>query len=405
MHYYKKADLAKLYGVNPRTVTRWIDEAERGKLELELHEEGNKYHIAKTAKNQRLIERLTQDRRKYLNRKNLKIVKPLPGFYKTYSEEQILEIFTGIDTDREIDLKFSYLEEGAHDWDTYAKQEYNSDTPNTLVSTIELLNINMSYIKGALKGYSKVNIVDVGVGNALPTKKLISHMLKEQGKLNRYIAIDISNEMLKIAENNITKWFDDKVRFEGYLYDFSVEPFADTIAEPPGGAINLVLMFGGTLANIDTPGHTLKVIRKSLQRNDFFIYCLKLDSPMTRDHLYASENDNQLLPIQLERVLNLLGIDESLYTVEMGYVESERSRIIRIRLKHALTLEFELSRGLWQIDLNKADTVVVWRAKHFTHFEIEDLFYQCGFNSLQKSRTLDNDYLLLMMNKDKRRVV
>jgi uncharacterized SAM-dependent methyltransferase len=396
MHYYKKTDIAKLYGVNPRTITRWIDDARRGKLELELHKNEEKFFIAKTSKNQRIMKELAQDRRKYLNKHNLKVVVPTPEFYDIYNEEQIIEIISGLDTYKEISLKFSYFKEGAYSWDAYAHQLYSDDTVNTLTSTVKLLNANESYLDTLLSKFSQVNVVDVGVGNALPTKELLAHLL-EAGKLHRYIAVDISNEMLEIAQKNIKEWFGGKVTFEGYTNDISFEPFADVTAEPPGTAVNLVLLFGGTLSNFDAPEDALRVIRKSMGRNDLFVYAKKLDSPLTREQFSVlTKKEGQLLPPQCEYVLGLLGVDELYYTIEMGYNEQERARYMRIRLKQALTIEFKLSRGTWRVDLNKADTIMVWRAKHNSAFEIEKQLYANGFNPLQTSQTPDHDYMLVI---------
>jgi uncharacterized SAM-dependent methyltransferase len=400
MHYYKNTELADIYGVSRRTVTNWIEQTKSGRLDLELHEYGNKAYIARTPKNQSVMKGLVQERRKFLNKRSLKTVTPRPEFYDLYNDEYVLEIISNIDTYREIPLKFSYFDGGAAAWDTYTKEMYTSEVPNTLTSTIKLLDADMSYLDTALDEYSYVNLIDVGVGNALPAKPVIAHLL-ERGKLKRYVAIDISHEMLTIAEKNIKQWFKGKVTFEGYVNDMSFKPFTDVVAEPPtrgkDSTVNLLLLLGGTLSNFQAPEDVLKVIRKSMGRNDLFIYSLKLDSATTREQFsFHVSHEGQLLPDQCQFILDRLNIEKDYYTVEMGYNEVERARYMQIRLKYALTLEFELSRGTWRVDLKKDDTLVVWRALHNSAFDIVNTLYENGFNPLLTSQTTDHDYMLIL---------
>ncbi|HYG83579.1 MAG TPA: L-histidine N(alpha)-methyltransferase [Verrucomicrobiae bacterium] len=398
MSYYKKSELTNLFGVNPRTISRWIQNSREGGLGLELVHNDGRYFIAKTARNQQIIQKLLETRRKYLNGNIHKVIKPLPEFYNVYTEEQIHEIFTQIDTDREIPHKYAYFDGGAESWDEYARKMHEGEVANTLTSTINLLDLNMSYLDSLLEEYDLVNIIDVGVGNALSSKSVVNHLL-EKNKLNRYVAIDISPTMLDIAKRNIKNWFGDHVKFEGYCYDISVEPFANIIAEPPSGAVNLILLLGGTLSNFNTPQYALDVIRKSMQRNDLFLYSLKLDSRNTRDQFNSATQLGNILPPHREYVIDLLGINKSLYDIVLSYDEIERARVMHIKLKYALTIEMQVMSQIWKIELNKGDSLAVWRAKHYSHFEIEKLIYGAGFNPLHKSRTKDNDFLLLISGK------
>ncbi|HEX6258805.1 MAG TPA: L-histidine N(alpha)-methyltransferase [Candidatus Saccharimonadales bacterium] len=405
MNYYKSTELAEKYGVSRRTITNWVEQTRQGRLDLELCEDNGRHFILKSHKNQLAIRQLVTGRRKFLNKRSLKHVRPLPQFYETYSEQQILEIISGIDTYREIELKFTYINNGATGWDAYAKRLYSDSLANSLNSTVKLLNAAQNYLDEVFKDYTHVNVVDIGVGNSLPVKNLLAHLL-DSGKLKRYAAIDISQEMLDIAQKNIKEWFGDKVNFEGHVYDISYELFANAIAEPPAEGsnrtVNLVLLLGGTLANFDSPDDVLRVIRKSMSRNDLFAYSLKLDSVMNREQFhFIGHKDGQLLYPQCEFVLNMLGINRDLYDVEMGYNEQERARYIRIRLKYALTLEFNLPRGNWRLDLNKDETIGVWRARHNNPTDIMTLLTRNGFTPLHISQTVDHDYMVLISDLQK----
>ena len=103
-------------------------------------------------------------------------------------------------------------------------------TANLLKSTIELIHANLGAIDLLLADSTKINLIDIGPGNALPVKGLLQHLLNT-GKLHRYIAVDISESMLHIAERNIKAWFGDQVKFEGYVKDITYERFDDLIVD------------------------------------------------------------------------------------------------------------------------------------------------------------------------------
>lgn len=409
MPHYQNSEIIERYGVSRRTVLNWIERAENGKLNLELQREKGRPFIAKTPNNQHLMTELAQRGRKYLNTNSLKTVVPNPEFYQLYTEEQILDIISHIRTYREIPLQYSYFNGGAEYWNRHTQQLYKDSEANPLLNTIELIDANMSYLDTILEKYAYINVIDVGVGNALPTKKLLSHLLKA-GKLKRYAAIDISADMLRLAKKNIKAWFGDKVQFEEYVNDISFEPFADVIAEPPlksgQQTINLVLLLGGTLANFRSPEDALKVIRKSMGPNDLFIYGLKLDSMTSRDQFdfRISGGGNYSLPPQCKFLIDLLGISEDYYSVEAGFDKEEHARYARIRMKYATNIIFSLSRGDWEVGLNKDDGIIVWWAKHNTSEEIVSLVSSNGFDPLLTSQTPTHDYMILLadLRKDGR---
>jgi hypothetical protein len=61
-----------------------------------------------------------------------------------------------------------------------------------------------------------------------------------------------------------------------------------------------------------------------------------------------------------------------------------------------MTIEFELSQGMWQLEFNKDDTILLLRALHFSAFDIVNTLYENGFNPLLTSQTTDHDYMLIL---------
>jgi uncharacterized SAM-dependent methyltransferase len=399
MLYFKNSDLAKKYVVSDRTVHNWIVEAEAGKLELVLHRVGGRTYVANTAANIRIIERLIEERRKYRNTRSVKEIAPRPEFYKLFTQAQIYDITTNLQLHHEIPREYNYFDDGAGNWDEYAKRLAAEDSPNTLNSTIGLLKKNQAYIDDLIGRYKRVNVVDIGVGNALPVRDLLSHLL-ERGVLGRYIALDISREMLNIAERNIKEWFDGQVHYEGLELDINHELFSNMLAESYIGddaeeTVNLVLFLGGTLCNLRKPDGVLRVIHDSMGWKDILVHTDKLDTEASRRYFdFNSKPGKSTLAPNHRFIFDLLNIDESFYEVEMGFDEAKRNRYIRVRLKVSLIINFEFEEGRRRLELNKGQTILLWRHWEMTPRGVADDFERNDFHMLHMSQTEDEEYIL-----------
>ncbi|HJQ08653.1 MAG TPA: class I SAM-dependent methyltransferase [Candidatus Saccharimonadales bacterium] len=382
-----------------RTVLNWIEAAKQGKLDLTLHTQNNKAYVANTARNIATIKKLVTERKKYRNSRGFKTVTPRPEFYELYDEQQILDIISNLDVYHEIPRQYNYFDGGADYWDKYAQKMAVEDMPNTLTRTIKLLDMNKSYIDNLFAGRKRVNVVDIGVGNALPVKDFLAYLL-EQGVMNRYIGLDISAIMLQIARRNIKEWFGDKVPFEGYELDINYDRFANLLANEyirrdSKDTINVLLLLGGTLVNLRAPDGALRVIHASMGRNDVLLHTQKLDTENSRRYFnFSLEPGKSPLSPNYRFIVDLLNIDESFYDTEMGFDEEKRQRYIRIRLKVALTLKFEFNEGERSVDLNKDDAILLWRAWHQNAFDVIEQFKRNDFHPLQISQTEDKEYIL-----------
>lgn len=407
MLYFKHLDLVNNYHVSLKTVHNWIDAAKQGKLDLSLYKQGNRTYIANSPSNVAIIERLAKEGKKYRNTRHHKVVTPKPEFYELYSRKQILDIITNLNTHQEIPRQYNYFDGGAANWDRFATHMWEEKTPNLLRSTIDLIHTNLGAIDLLLETCERVNVIDIGPGNALPIRELLEHLL-ERGKLHRYIAIDISESMLRIAERNIKKWFGDRLKFEGYVKDITYERFDDLLVddmlnEDANKTINLALLLGATPMNFQSPYDIVKVICKSLGHSDLLIYTDKPDTEAERVSFEVNTDPDpraSALSSKYSFIFDLLNIDESLYDVEMGYNEKSRVRYIRVRLKVALTITFEFREGRRDVDLNKGDTILLWRVWHMSALEIISEFEKVGFMLLQASMTKDREYILTISGVD-----
>jgi uncharacterized SAM-dependent methyltransferase len=399
MLYFKHDELANKYHVSLRTIHNWMNEAKSGKLNLTLHSINNKQYVANTAKNITLLSNLVESRRKFRNTKAVKSITPRPEFYKVYNEKQIYDIATNLEIHHEIPRQYNYLNGGASHWDQYAVRLAGENEPNIVNGTIKLLRIGQNYLDELLSKYKKVNVIDIGVGNAYPTRGLLDHLLTQK-KMGRYIALDISPDILKIAERNIYNWFDDRISFEGYECDINYDRFSDLliqeyVKENAKDTINLVLLLGGTLANMRTPDGAYKVIHDSMGINDFLIYTKKLDTQATRQYFDFSVNPGVARLAEIHRlVVDLLNIEESYYDVELGYDPDLKQRIERLRLKVSLAIKLKFKEGEREIELTKGSSILTWRAHQQSANDVHEQFERNDFYILNSMQTDDCEYIL-----------
>lgn len=398
MKYFKNTELAKLYNVSEKSVRNWIDAAKTGKLDLQLETVKDKSYVSNTVKNTHLIEELVEKGKKYKNRRGFRVISPPKKFYKTYSPEQILDIISNLSIYHEIPTMYSYADGGAKYWDEYAKRLINEEDPNLLTTTINLLDMAANHIDQLTKNHKRINVVDLGPGNGLPIRSTLARLV-EQGKLNRYIAIDGSKEMLNILGQNIHEWFDGKVSFEGHVRDFSHERFHDLFAydkiDDEGNLpTNLVFMLGGTFNNFRTPSLALQTINSSMGRNDLVIYVSHLDTQSTRRYFdfttsYSTQKGRSELPLEF------LGIDTSMYTVEHAFDTEKKARIAVARPSLDLSIKLESGMGTQYIELRKSEPILLWRHRHRNTIDIINLFDQNNFDIMQAAKSPDNQYLLV----------
>lgn len=399
MLYFKNVELAERYHISLGTVRNWIEAAQGGKLDIILHTKEGKLYIANTASNIEAIEQLVEEGKKYRNTKAVKMVTPRPEFYKLFTQQQIYDIVTNLEIHREIPRQYNYFDGGAKHWDQYVQRMDEENAPNNLNMTRRLLDLNQDYVDDLMSQYQRINVVDIGAGNAFPVKHLLTHLL-DQDKLGRYIAIDISPEMLRIAEKNVNKWFGGRVAFEGHELDITRDRFAsilagDYIKNSSKHTGNLILFIGGTLQNFRKRDVPLQVINDSMGTNDLLLHTQKLDSEKARRYFdFNFDPSTATLSPNHRLIFDLLNIGEQFYTVEMGYDPSDRQRYIRIRLKVALNMRFKFDDGEREIDLDKGVAILLWRASHDSSLDLINQFDRNDFYVLQSSQTQDQDYLL-----------
>jgi len=400
MTYFTHVELAERYRISESTVRNWVKMAKDGKLSLTLHKEGSRSYVANAPSNIPVIENLVKSNKKYRNRLSSKTITPKPSFYKTFTEKQIYEIVRSLEAHHEIPRQYNYFDGGASEWDVYTRRLSREHTPNLLNRTVKLLADNQSYLDQLLFKYKYVNVLDIGPGNALPVKDFLNHLL-QQKKLGRYIAIDISSEMLQIAKQNIKEWFHGKVAFEEHKLDITYERFGDILVKDYStkdakDTCNLVLFLGGTADNLRNPDAAFWTIHESMNADDILIYTDKLETEEMRPQWFEyNVKPGKLSLAPMHRlVFDMLSIDDSLYDVEMGFNKKLGQHYTLARLKVALNLKFKFKYGERIIALEKGDTILLWRSWQITAQNFMEQFEHSEFYVAHTSQTDDHRYVM-----------
>ncbi|HSE29307.1 MAG TPA: L-histidine N(alpha)-methyltransferase [Candidatus Saccharimonadales bacterium] len=396
MQYFRNHELAKRYNVSQTTVGKWVEAAKNGKLDLSMIEDSGKSFIAATNKNSKVIEELLEDRKKYVNKLSHKIVTPKPEFYARFSPEQVLDIVKSLSVNKELPWSYNYHGQGAAYWDRQVKirlSEYGS------LPESALMKMTKSYIDSITNGY-KINVIDVGPGNAEPVREFIADLIKE-GRMGRYIAIDSSPEMLVLAEKNLKKWFGVGFNFEGDIRDVTYERFSEVIAKDKNDkSVNLLLFLGGTLCNFQSMNDALRVLYGSMGPDDYLIHSQKLDTIRNRSIFsFERSRGEKKLASNYRTVVDLLNIDDdSLFNVVMGFDEKLQRRYLGVELRVSLTIDFKIEAcNLTQsVDFKKGDVIMLWYYKHQSAEEVIDQFSDNGFDVIHSSQTQDREFMIVV---------
>jgi SAM-dependent methyltransferase len=215
------------------------------------------------------------------------VLELVPGeaFYRTFDDAQVCDIVDHLERHREVPRQYNYFGEGAQGWDRFATGALDGATSGFARVGVELMAGATQYVLACRAPAQQVDVLDIGPGNALPVRGMLRTLL-DQGALGRYVAVDISPDMLAVAERNIAAWFGDHVQFEGHLADLS-RPGSGNPGEFAGlgrdGVVHVVLLLDGLLANVRYPAEALRAVRDWMNDCSLLICTNGLDTPRTRE--------------------------------------------------------------------------------------------------------------------------
>jgi SAM-dependent methyltransferase len=368
MKTYKNIEISKKFKVSLPTVNRWIENAIEEKNLLKLEIVRGKHRIIQNSHNDDIMNQLQEAGLINKNKVFVSTVKPEAEFYKVFSDEQVYDIISNLKNRRDIPLKYTYMNGGANIWAKISNGDPTSDLSKAFLVTPDLLKMLQEFLVSVGKD-KKFNIIDLGPGNGINTKGLID-FLDKSNLLNKYIAVDISKEMLGFAKSNMQKWF-PKINYEECILDFESSSFSQITRENKSkDIINIILLIGNTFGNVQDEIRLFKNLEYSLEQDDLLIFSNRLEghNELTNWEHIAGNNERHVF------IPKLLGIDVEKSQFLLQYSDKIKSRTASLVLDKDYVIEFNNGN---QVSLYKNDEIMVWHHKMTSRQDLNSILQLC----------------------------
>ena len=373
MNTLSNATVAKKFNVSRATITRWLEQATNQKNNLQFTEENGKFLLLDNIHNDAEFKRLVEDGKKYTKQSLRKITNLDPNFQNIFSEEEVIEIMNDLKFKKQFKTKYSYKIPTF--WDRYYL-EFESPLK---VSTSEMMSQILVDIMYLLQSPEHINVIDIGPGNGFPVKNLLTE-LDHLGLLNRYVAVDISEEMNTVATNNLSKWLPE-LDIKSYVRDIESAKFGKIFLENKSlssNCSNLILHLGNTICNQDDRVQVFKNLKSGMVDNDLLIFTFTLDKDINRSQLnYIKASSGDAMQ---DWPLELFGIDIDKCTLETVFDSEKNCKSKSLILDKDYLVEFDLFGKKELLELSRNEKINIWR--HYL-ISIEDLIEELEISELE----------------------
>ncbi len=322
--------------------------------------------------------------------------KPTSEFFSVFSEEEVLGIIHALEVRREIPLKYSYKGRGAKTWDNFylkyiIPRWYRASNPE-----ISLLRENFEYINGNLQDREKVTIVDVGAGNSYPVKEF-TNKLNKLGRLDKYIALDISEELLNLSENNFRKWF-PLIEFISYPIDIENSclpeiPLNNQANIETDDIAKIILHLGVTMGNHQNRTGVLKNFRDSMEKNDLLVFTNEIGSNSKWDGIVRGGFKYHVEQVYAWIKKNI-GIRAEDCELVRKYDDKTDSIVANIKFRDNYAINFTVREIDKTIEISEGEEITIWRQHKY---EIPELMQEIERAGLQLVHYSTDKYLSNIM--------
>ncbi|WP_436532375.1 L-histidine N(alpha)-methyltransferase [Actinoplanes sp. HUAS TT8] len=295
----------------------------------------------------------------------------------TFTPEELDELAAHLAATGEIDSRFSYRGDGAAAWDRLATWQQHDPEPNALHATHELLRDAHEDLVAALPG--PIRVVDLGPGNGSPILGLLQRLL-DAGRLERYVGVDVSPDMIEIARSHLRARLGPDPRLEFHCRDFTGSPLDDL-----RGTATMVLLLGGTLLNFADPAAVLRHLRPAAE---VIVYTGRTDAADRPVGRFSVGGNGEDIPDKSRRLLDRLGVPRDRYEPEIGFDAVTRERFLRIHLTGPVLVAN-------RVPLPAGRTVQLWRYQHRSADELIAMRASAGYGPLGQWQTRSGEFVLV----------
>jgi uncharacterized SAM-dependent methyltransferase len=322
--------------------------------------------------------------------------KPSSEFYSIFSEEEILGIIHALEVRREIPLKYSYKGRGGKIWNDFYRKYIIPKWYRTSSLEIDLLRKNFEYINGNHQKCEKVNIIDVGSGNSYPVKEFVSRLSK-LNKINKYIALDISEQLLKLSQENFQKWF-PLIEFISHTIDIenSCLPqiwLTNQAHQKTDDTPKIILHLGVTMGNHQNITKVLKNFRDSMGKNDLLVFTNETGSNSNWDGKVRGGCNYHAEEVY-KWIKNKMGIKSEDCQLIRKYDLETDSIVANMKFSYNYTINLSYGAIDKNIEILEGEEITIWRHHKY---EIPELMQEIEKAGLQVVHYSIDKYLSHMM--------
>jgi uncharacterized SAM-dependent methyltransferase len=322
--------------------------------------------------------------------------KPSSEFYSIFSEEEVLGIIHALEVRREIPLKYSYKGRGAKIWDDFYQKYIIPRWYRTSNVEIDLLKKNFEYINGNHQSCEKVSVIDVGAGNSYPVKEFIGR-LNKLGRINKYIALDISEELLNLSRKNFSKWF-PLIEYISDTIDIENTCLPKIWLKNQAGfetddTAKIFLHLGVTIGNHQNRNGVLKNFRDSMGKNDFLVFTNEIGSNSQWDGRVRGGCKYHAEQVYAW-IKNKIGIRSQDCELVRKYDLETDSVVANMKLRQGYTINFNFMEIDKNIEISEGEEITIWRHHKY---EIPELLQEIERAGLQLVHYSTNKYLSHIM--------
>ncbi|MBD2342778.1 L-histidine N(alpha)-methyltransferase [Anabaena subtropica] len=322
------------------------------------------------------------------------ISKPSADFYSVFSQAEILEIVQTLEVQREIPLKYSYKGRGAKIWDNFYLKYIIPTWYRKSNIEIDLLEANFEYINGNYQKCEKINIIDVGAGNSYPVKSYIDR-LNKINKINKYIALDISEDLLKVSSKNIKKWF-PLIDCANYRIDIENTCVPKNILENQHKKIaNIFLHLGVTIANHQNRTQVFKNFRDSMNENDLLVFTNEIGSSSQWDGIARGGCKHHADQVY-RWITNNIGIRREDCELVRKYDLATDSIVANMKFRQNYTINFSYLGIDKNIEISAGEEITIWRHHKFEITALIQEIEEAGLKLVHYSTNKYSSHLMMI---------
>jgi uncharacterized SAM-dependent methyltransferase len=307
------------------------------------------------------------------------------------TERQQYELLAAISARGEIPVKFIYLGEGAKMWDAIYRDEKHSRGITN--AEIELMMKHVRSFAQAFEGSDSLNLVDLGCGNGLPAIDIFKELQKYGFKVN-YVAVDLSREMLDLAEHNVRQVLPD-ISITKLLVDFESESLASELLDikQRTKAPNLLINLGNTLGNYVNVNSVLTNFLQSMTLEDYLIVGNGLANDQNPQKILEAYNDSDILKKTFVLPAKSLDLFDDSDDYRVLWNSTQHRVEARIRLNSARPL----SLAGQKVTMEAGDDILVMQSRKFTEASLTKLLSDVGFRTELLTTNPGRSYTLAMI--------